>query len=212
MNRPNMKQARQRTLISLFRIAGGLCVVLAVSVLAGCAPPPPPVVVQAPPPPPVVQRVAVPRCELPNFQKGRSFRVEAWAVPDPNYNVGEPLSVQMRVSTPAYLNMFHVSSSCKVSRLLHNVQVQPAEIADFPRQNSRMIIVKPPTGEEAFYLIATREPMAFIAGADILQGGEGLASLDLSPAQFYQRLDQVLGRINPDDLSATTLRTTIVGN
>jgi hypothetical protein len=133
-------------------------------------------------------------------------------VPDPNFNVGEPLSIQARVSTPAYLNMFHVSTSCKVTRLLHNVQVQPAEIADFPRQNSRMIIVKPPTGEEAFYLIATREPMAFVAEADILQGGDGIASLDLSPAQFHERLKQVLGRINPDDLSVATLKTSIVGN
>ena len=219
MSLTQAEQVRQRIPRSLFRIAGGLCGLLALSLLAGCPPPPPPpVVMQAPLPPPppppttIVERVVVPRCELPDYQRARSFRVEAWAVPDPNYNVGEPLSVQMRVSTPAYLNMYHVSSSCKVTRLLHNVQVQPTEIADFPRQNSGMIIVKPPTGDEAFYLIATRQPMAFIAETDILQGGDGLASLDLSPAQFYQRLDQVLGRINPDDLSVTTLRTKIVGN
>ena len=38
--------------------------------------------------------------------------------------------------------------------------------------------MKPPTGDEAFYVMATREPMAFIAEADILQGGDGLASID----------------------------------
>jgi hypothetical protein len=201
VNSASVKQARKRTVLSLFRIVGGLwCLAMAI-VLAGCE-----VRVEVPVP------VEVPKCGLPNYQRGRSFRVEAWAVPDPQFNVGEPLGAQVRVSTPAYVNMYHVSTSCKVTRLLHNVQVQPAEIADFPRQNSRMIIVKPPVGEEAFYVIATREPMAFIAEADILQGGDGLASIDLSPAQFYQRLDQVLGRINPDDLSVTTLRTSIVGN
>lgn len=202
MNSASVKQARKRTVLSLFRIVGGLwCLAMAI-VLAGCEP----VVVEVP------VEVQVPKCRLPDYQRARSFRVEAWAVPDTRFNVGEPLGAQVRVSTPAYVNMYHVSTSCKVTRLLHNVQVQPAEIADFPRQNSRMIIVKPPVGEEAFYVIATREPMAFIAEADILQGGDGLASIDLSPAQFYQRLDQVLGRINPDDLSVTTLRTSIVGN
>ena len=229
MNNAGIRQGRQHIVVALFRIVGGFCLVLTIGALAGCQPPPPPVVTviqppspveQAPPPPPaeqappppVVQRVAGPGCDLPYVQRGRSFIVEAWAVPDAQFNVGEPLSIQARVSTPAYLNMFHVSTSCKVTRLLHNVQLQPAEIADFPRQNSRMIIVKPPTGEEAFYLIATREPMAFVAEADILQGGDGIASLDLSPAQFYQRLEQVLGRINPDDLSVATLKTSIVGN
>ena len=207
------KLVGQRLPVSLPRIMAAVCVTLAVGMLAGC--PPEHVVVHAPPPPPpppVIQRVTVPRCELPNIQKGRSFIVEAWAVPDPNYNVGEPLSLQLRVSTPAYVNMYHVGTSCKVTRLLHNVQVNPAEIADFPRQNSQMIIVKPPAGEEAFYIAASRQPLAFVAHADILQGGDGIASLDLSPAQFYQRLEQVLGRINPDDLSVTTLKTSIVAN
>ena len=203
MNSTSTKQTSKRTTPLLPRLLGGLgCLVLAM-VLLGC-PPTQPTVVEVP--------VRMPNCDLPHFQRGRAFIVEAWAVPDARFNVGEPFSLQARVSAPAYLNMFHVSTSCKVTRLLHNVHLQPTEVADFPRQNSRAIIVKPPIGEEAIYFIATREQMAFVAEADILQGGDGLASLDLSPAQFYQRLEQVLGRINPDDLSVTTLRTSIVGN
>lgn len=210
MNSASTKQTAKRTPPPLLRLLGGLgCLVLAM-VLVGCNH-------HIPSKPKVVEKVVeVPvrmaNCDLPNFQRGRAFIVEAWAVPDARFNVGEPFSLQARVSAPAYLNMFHVSTSCKVTRLLHNVLLQPTEIADFPRQNSRAIIVKPPPGEEAIYFIATREQMAFVAEADILQGGDGLASLDLSPAQFYQRLDQVLSRINPDDLSVTTLRTSIVGN
>ena len=202
MNPENAIRTGKRFVLSLARVLGGLSCIAVASVLAGCEP----VVVEVP------VQVQVPNCRLPEYQRARSFRVEAWAVPDPQFNVGEPLGAQVRVSTPAYVNMYHVSTSCKVTRLLHNVQVEPAQIADFPRQNSRMIIVKPPTGDEAFYVMATREPMAFIAEADILQGGDGLASIDLSPAEFYQRLDQVLGRINPDDLSVATLRTSIISN
>ena len=203
MNSASTKQTEKHTALRLLEGLG--CLVLAM-VLVGCPPtrPTPTQVVEVP--------VRMPNCDLPNFQRGRAFIVEAWAVPDARFNVGEPFGLQARVSAPAYLNMFHVSTSCKVTRLLHNVQLQPTEIADFPRQNSRAIIVKPPAGDEAIYFIATREQMAFVAEADILQGGDGLASLDLSPAQFYQRLDQVLSRINPDDLSVTTLRTSIVGN
>jgi len=205
VNGTSTKRTAERALPLLRRLFVGLgCPFLALA-LAACAPTAPmPTVVEVP--------VRMPNCDLPNIQRGRAFIVEAWAVPDARFNVGEPFSLQARVSAPAYLNMFHVSTSCKVTRLLHNVHLQPTEIADFPRQNSRAIIVKPPAGEEAIYFVASREQMAFIAEADILQGGDGLASLDLSPGQFYQRLEQVLGRVNPDDLSVTTLRTSIVGN
>ena len=205
MNNTSSKQMAEDTRPFLHRPIGALGCLLLAMVLVGCPP--------AQPKPEVVERVVtMPNCNLPHFQRGQAFIVEAWAVPDPTFNVGEPFGLQARVSTPAYLNMFHVSTSCKVTRLVHNVYLQPTEIADFPRQNSRMITVKPPVGEEAIYFIATREQMAFVAEADVLQGGDGIARLDLSPAQFYQRLEQVLGRINPADLSVTTLKTRIVGN
>ena len=72
------------------------------------------------------------QCELPRIDEGRKFVVEAWAVPDARFNVGEPLRLQMRVSTPSFLSLFHVSTSCKVTRLLHNVTMRPAEIVDSP--------------------------------------------------------------------------------
>ena len=42
--------------------------------------------------------------------------------------------------------------------------------------------VKPPAGDEAFYFVATREPMSFLSDSDILAETAGIASLDLSPA------------------------------
>ena len=120
----------------------------------------------------------------------------------------------MRVSTPAYMNLFHVSTSCKVTRLLNNRQMPVAQIVDFPLPGSGIdITVKPPPGDEAFYFVATREPMNFLAGSDVLrEQTPDIAYLDLDPAQFYRHLEDALGRINPDDRSSMTLRTAVVQN
>ncbi len=174
-----------------------------VAVLTACAPPPPTV---------EFVPVEVPNCELPVFEEGRKFRVEAWAIPDARFDVGEPLNLQMRVSTPSYVNIFYVSTSCKVTRLLANRQTAEAEIVNFPLPESGLqMTVKPPAGDEVFYFVATRNPMDFLAASDILSESMGIASLDLSPAQFYQHLKDARGRINPDDWSITTLHTSVVG-
>ena len=152
--------------------------------------------------------VRKPGCELRNYEEGAKFVTEAWAVPDEKFNIGEPLRLQMRVSSPTYMNVFHVSTSCKVTRLVYNKSMVEGEIVDFPAQDIQ-VTVKPPPGEEAFYFVATRAELKVFAQADILRGEE-IASLDLTPEEFFVRLDQASGRINPDDLSITTLRTTVV--
>ena len=163
---------------------------------------------QSAPPPQVIEvPVAMPRCELPSLQAASQFLAEAWAVPDAEYHVGEPLSLQMRVGAVSYMNVFHVSTSCKVTRLLHNQPMAAAQIVDFPLAGSGIeMIVKPPAGDEAFYFIATREKIDVLATADLLGRGD-IASLDLSPAEFYTRIGQMTGRINPNDLGMTTLKT-----
>ena len=154
--------------------------------------------------------VEVERCERPVLQGGRAFVAEAWAVPDGQFDVGEPLRLQMRASAPAYLNVFHVGTSCKVTRLLRDLHVRETEIVDFPLAGSGVeITVKPPAGDEAFYLLATRVPSNFLAGEDLLGGGD-IASVDLDPEQFYRRLEQAVARIDPNDVSMATLRTTVV--
>ena len=111
-------------------------------------------------------------CGLRNFRKSAKFLAEAWAVPDEKFNVGEPLRLQMRVSSPAYMNVFHVSTSCKVTRLVHNRKMVETQIVDFPAKDSGMeIVVKPPAGNEAFYFVATRKKISVLAEADILGGG-----------------------------------------
>ena len=152
-------------------------------------------------------------CELPSFEKHHRFVAEAWAVPDPQFDVGEPLRLQMRVSTPAYMTIFHVSTSCKVTRLLHNLSMKPTEIVNFPLEKSGLrITVKPPAGTEGFYFVATRDKLDFLSGADILGEAAGIASLDLNPHQYYRRLSDALGRVNPADSSVTTLYTVVASH
>ena len=113
-------------------------------------------------------------CVLADVNEGRKFVVEAWAVPDARFDVGEPFRIQMRVSTPSFLSLFHVSTSCKVTRLLRNFRMSPAEIVDFPSPESGLqVVVKPPAGPEAFYLVSTRNQFDFLSGADILSEAAG---------------------------------------
>ena len=186
----------------------------ALTVAAGCQatnPPEGPVVAQSEP-----KETGKSACPLRNFDGGRTFIVEAWGLPDANFDVGEPLRLQMRASAASYMSVYYVSTSCKVARLLNNRQVKATEIVDFPTAESGLVMtVKPPAGREAFYFIATREPLDFLsggAGGDILGQAAGIASLDLSPEQFYRRLEEVRGRINPESWSAKTLRTRVIGH
>ena len=153
----------------------------------------------------------VPQCDVPDLKTRSKYVVEAWGVPDAQFRVGEPLTMQMRVSAPSYLTLFHVSTSCKVTRLLDNVQTPMAEIIDYPGRGGGLdITIKPPAGREGFYFIATLRKLSFLSSDDILNEAGGIAAIDMSPAQFYQRLEQARARMNPAEWSLTTLRTTVI--
>ena len=191
-----------------------ICVFGVLSLLAACAQDVPPPQAQAPRQVTQVVEVEKPRCQLRNFDGGRSFVVEAWGVPDTNFDVGEPLQLRARSSAAAHVSVYYVSSSCKVTRLLHNRPVEAQEILDLPTPESGLTMtVKPPAGDEAFHFVATREPVDFLSGGaagDILSQASGIASLDMTPEQFYRRLEDARGRINPADWSARTLRTRVI--
>ena len=157
--------------------------------------------------------VEMPKCELPAFDEWRKFDVDAWAIPDATFDVGEPLRLQMRVSTPSYMSIFYVSTSCKVTRLMHDRFMEPADIVDFPLAESGLeMTVKPPAGNEVFYFIATREKFNILSSSDILGQAAGITNIDLSPDQFYDRLRDVRGRINPNAWSMQTLYTKVVSH
>ena len=153
----------------------------------------------------------IPDCDVPNLNVQTKYAVEAWGIPDNRFNVGEPLTLQMRVSAPSYVTLFHVSSSCKVTRLMDNVHMPMATMIEYPARDSGLrVAVKPPRGREGFYFIATLEKLAFLSSGDILSEANGIASIDMSPAQFYRRLEQARARMNPAAWGLTTLRTEVV--
>ena len=156
--------------------------------------------------------VEVPRCTLRDYDDRDRFVIEAWGVPSHRFYIGQPLTLQMRVSSPVYVSLFHVSTSCKVTRLLRNQHMQQlGKIVDFPLPGSGIdITVKPPEGEEGFYFISTRQPFTFLSGSDILKEQGHIANLDMSPEQFYRRLEQARGRVDPNEWSIRTLRTEVV--
>ena len=155
--------------------------------------------------------VGAANCKVADLKTQDSYRVEAWGVPDKTFNVGEALNLQLRVSAPSHVTLFHVSTSCKVTRLLDNVAMPMAQIIDFPARDSGMsVMVKPPAGREGFYVIATLKPLAFLSADDILSEANGVAEMDMTPAQFYRRLEQARARRNPAEWSLTTLRTRVV--
>ena len=193
---------------SRLRLAGGFAgMVVALGALTACLPDKVEVVEI-----PIV--VKVPKCKLVQFNEGRKFVIDVWAVPDSRFDIGEPLRLQMRVSSPSYMSVFHVSTSCKVTRLLRDLPMTAAKIVDFPLRDSGIeMIVKPPAGEEGFYFIASRQKLKFLSSSDILrESGGGIASIDLSPAQFYKRVEEDRGRMDPDDWSIKTLRTSVVAH
>lgn len=196
---------------SAARIRPAACAAAA-ALLAACAPEKEIVEVKVEVPIEVPVEVPVPaeRCELPVIEGGKTFVVEAWGVPDNRFDVGERLRFQLRVSSPSYVNVFHVGTSCKVTRLIRDLQVREAEIIDFPPRGGGIeVTVKPPEGAEAFYLLATRAPADFLAEGDLLGGGD-IAGVDLAPDRFYRRLREFYGRVDPSETSMATLRTEVV--
>lgn len=165
----------------------------------------------APASPEIVYRDVAACGDPPAFNVQTKYSVEAWAIPDSRFGVGEPLTLQMRVAAPSFVTLFHVSSSCKVTRLLDNARMPMAEIVDYPAKDSGLqIAVKPPGGTEGFYFIATLERLSFLAPGDILSENHGIAAIDMSPSEFYARLEQARARMNPASWGLTTLRTEVV--
>ena len=207
MNTVYPRPGDARRPFSLWRgaAAWALAAVGAISLLSACIPEPKPK-------PPITVVIETPKCTVRDYNDRAQFVTEAWGVPSNRFDVGQPLTLQMRVSSPAYVSLFHVGTSCKVTRLLNNHHLQtPGEIIDFPLRGSGLdVTVKPPKGEEGFYFVATRQPFVLLAGSDVLKEQGHLASLDMSPEQFYQRLEQARGRIDPNEWSIHTLRTQVV--
>ena len=152
------------------------------------------------------------QCDFLTMNESHKSVVEAWSVPSVRFNVGERLRLQMGFSSPSFLSIFHVSTSCKVTRLIYYNSIRSA-IVDIPDSGSSIqIVVRPPAGDEGFYPVTTGDTFEFLSGADILAQAGGMATLDLKPAPYYRRLNVARGRNNPIDWSVAPLPTSVVAH
>ena len=154
---------------------------------------------------------APPGCVLPDYHEERVISVEAWSIPDGQFAIGEPLLLEVTASMSGYLNIFHVGTTCGVTHLLRDAEVHPAQVIAFPDPESGVrILTALPAGQEAFYVLATGQPIGDLLGPVVLGEAAGMVSLALQPGDFYRFLGKVRLRRGTDGWGLTTLKTEVV--
>ena len=154
-----------------------------------------------------------PGCVLPEYRDDRVVSVEAWSIPDEQFVVGEPLLLEVRASAAGFLNIFHVGTTCGVTHLLRDAKVRPAELVEFPDPASGLrILTTLPAGEEAFYVLATREPIGGLLEPVVRGEVAGMVSLALGPGDFYRFLRKIHRLTGGEGWGLTTLKTEVTGS
>ena len=154
-----------------------------------------------------------PGCVLPDYRDDRAVSVEAWSIPDERFAVGEPLLLEVRASASGFLNIFHVGTTCGVTHLLRDVQVRPLELVEFPDPASGLrILTTLPAGQEAFYVLATGEPIGELLEPVIRGEAAGMVSLALEPGDLYRFLRRVRRLTGAEGWGLTTLKTEVIGS
>ncbi|HPE70754.1 MAG TPA: DUF4384 domain-containing protein [Candidatus Competibacter sp.] len=175
---------------------------LAALLLAGCATPSPgPGSEALPRPAPVA--VAT---DLANPYAG--FTVQLWA-DQPPPRIGAVLNLKLRATADSYLSLYAIHTSGRTSRLLDNQQTRGGRTLTFPSPHSPVDFqLSPPPGTETYLLVATQQPLHWLAPADIRQPGV-LTDLHLTGAELQQRLRTVLDRQHPAHWNGAVLNLTV---
>lgn len=144
--------------------------------------------------------------DLSNPEAG--FTAEIWSdAPPPR--VGDFLNLKLRVTTDAYLSLYAIHSSGRTSRLLDNQWARGGRTVAFPGPDSPVDFqVSPPSGTETYLLVATQQPMRWLAPADIRQRGS-LTELNLTGRELKERLRAALDRQNPYSWSGAELNQSV---
>ena len=154
-----------------------------------------------------------PGCVLPDYRDDRAVTIEAWSIPDERFAVGEPLLLEVRTSASGFLNIFHVGTTCGVTHLLRDHRARPSELVEFPDPASGLrILTTLPAGQEAFYVIATGEPIGDLLRPVIRGEAAGMVSLVLEPGDLYRFLRRVRRLTGSEGWGITTLKTEVVGS
>lgn len=160
----------------------------ALLLLAGCATPGP-----GPEPYGRPEPVAAP-ADLDNREAG--FTARLWSERPPP-RIGGYLNLKLRATADSYLSLYAIHTSGRTSRLLDNQAARGGRTLSFPGPYSPVDFqVSPPPGTETYLLVATEQPLRWLAPADIRQRGS-LTELNLTGGELQQRLRAVLARQNP---------------
>lgn len=181
-------------------------VVLAALWLTGCATPP------GPGPDEGLGLTAVPKSEsaistdLANQQA--EFSVQLWS-DQPPPRLGDFLSLRLRASADSYLSLYAIHASGRTTRLLDNQAVRGGQTLIFPSANSPVDFqFSPPPGTETYLLLATQQPLRWLAPADIRRPG-ALTELNFTGSELQQRLRTVLARQNPYSWNGAVLNLSV---
>ena len=154
-----------------------------------------------------------PGCVLPDYRDDRAVAIEAWSIPDERFAVGEPLLLEVRTSASGFLNIFHVGTTCGVTHLLRDHRARPSELVEFPDPASGLrILTTLPAGQEAFYVIATGQPIGELLEPVIRGEVAGMVSLALEPGDLYRFLRRIRRLTGAEGWGITTLKTEVAGS
>ncbi len=127
----------------------------------------------------------------------------------PQPRLGDMLGLRMRASAEAYLSLYAIHASGRTTRLLDNQAVRAGQMLVFPSANSPVDFqFSPPPGTETYLLVATQQPLRWLAPADIRRPG-ALTELNFTGSELQQRLRTVLARQNPYSWNGAVLNLSV---
>lgn len=133
------------------------------------------------------------------------FNLQLWSG-KPKLVIGEMLGLQYRAGANAYVSLYEIGSSGSVGQLFENRPITQGQTLAFPALGSDYAYkLAPPPGAEHFILVATTQPLHWIAPADRGQQNGPLTKLHFTPSELIDRLGSVLKRHHPNNWNSTTL-------
>lgn len=149
----------------------------ALVLLAACQPAPPIVVMMAPSTP-------------------AALGAQLYTTLPPAVPLQTALALSYDAAAPANASLYTVSSSGQVMRLFENRLIRPGAATHFPDRTEPVIRFSPPAGAEQFVLVATQQPLRWLAPTDYADTTP-YARLTLDRIAFEQRLANALAILPP---------------
>ena len=124
--------------------------------------------------------------------------------------IGQLLKLYITSQIDGFVNLYHINSSGKTARLLHNKKVIADKTISFPGPMGKINFqFDPPTGEEIYILIMTKTSQQWLTQAD-LKGHGALTALALTARQLVDRLAVTTRQIDAKTWNSAVLRLPLI--